>query len=243
MKARSFLLVLCGAMAVSTTSYAFFQEQSAEEFALKELDPVELVTGREIAGEPTAAATFGKYRYAFSSQDNLATFQKDPARYAVQFGGAEALRNLKTLEVRLKVSQKSGDEVVSFSRISATSFPLTFTRLNDYGDYKGGWTLHPDQGYLSWEHGVPVDESIRQFMLGQYYRLPIHLLKAWQDGEAKAVAAGSETVGDKNADCVRMALHGVTTLIDGKPQENVSVVVESVRVNEPIDAALLAKPL
>jgi YHS domain-containing protein len=55
---------------------------------LKGFDPVELLAGREVAGEAQYAAEFGRHEYRFVSQENLKRFQKEPLRYAVQNGGA-----------------------------------------------------------------------------------------------------------------------------------------------------------
>ena len=51
-------------------------------------DPVELVAGREIAGDERWSATHYLYSYQFASEANYAAFLADPAKYEIQLGGA-----------------------------------------------------------------------------------------------------------------------------------------------------------
>ena len=55
-----------------------------EPLALKGLDPVALVDGREEMGKPEIVEAHGPYRYQFVSEPNRARFAKDPARFAIQ---------------------------------------------------------------------------------------------------------------------------------------------------------------
>lgn len=52
------------------------------------IDPVELVAGRETPGRESSFADYAGYRYLFANDANKAAFQKDPARYEIQLGGA-----------------------------------------------------------------------------------------------------------------------------------------------------------
>lgn len=52
--------------------------------ALRGLDPVMLVQGREEMGKAEIVATRGNYRYQFVSEPNRAAFASDPARFALQ---------------------------------------------------------------------------------------------------------------------------------------------------------------
>lgn len=52
------------------------------------VDPVELVAGREVAGQESIHADHHRYQYWFSSEANKAAFLKEPARYEIQLGGA-----------------------------------------------------------------------------------------------------------------------------------------------------------
>lgn len=64
---------------------ALCRADAAREFPV---DPVELVAGREAAGDPSHAVERGGYRYAFVSAESKRAFEADPARYEIQFGGS-----------------------------------------------------------------------------------------------------------------------------------------------------------
>ena len=55
--------------------------------ALKGLDPVSLVEGKEVAGRAELRAQYGKFTYAFASEAHRERFLADPERYAVQGEG------------------------------------------------------------------------------------------------------------------------------------------------------------
>jgi putative intracellular protease/amidase/YHS domain-containing protein len=59
--------------------------------ALKGLDPVLLVAGKEEKGKEEFAATSDGFRYRFVSAANKAAFEKDPQRYGIQFHGQCAM--------------------------------------------------------------------------------------------------------------------------------------------------------
>lgn len=52
------------------------------------MDPVELVAGRETAGDASLAVERYQYRYLFASRENRDEFLRDPERYEIQLGGA-----------------------------------------------------------------------------------------------------------------------------------------------------------
>jgi len=56
--------------------------------ALSGLDPVELCQGREKPGQESIDFVHGRYRYLFTTAESRATFEKDPARWRIQLGGA-----------------------------------------------------------------------------------------------------------------------------------------------------------
>ena len=55
--------------------------------ALKELDPVLLTKGQEVAGKPELTVQEGQYLCHFADAANQATFRAEPGRYEIQFGG------------------------------------------------------------------------------------------------------------------------------------------------------------
>jgi len=56
--------------------------------ALQGLDPVELVRGRQVAGDTTFGAAFENFTYLFSNPGNRAVFLQQPEPYAIQMGGS-----------------------------------------------------------------------------------------------------------------------------------------------------------
>jgi YHS domain-containing protein len=52
------------------------------------LDPVELVAGREVQGDPSIALTHHVYTYRFANEENRAAFRDDRERFEIQMGGA-----------------------------------------------------------------------------------------------------------------------------------------------------------
>jgi YHS domain-containing protein len=57
---------------------------AAAAVAIRGLDPVQLVEGREEMGKPEIVADHGGYRYQFVSEPSRVKFAADPARYAIQ---------------------------------------------------------------------------------------------------------------------------------------------------------------
>lgn len=78
-------LPILSAFLLATTAAVAQQEAI---LALNGLDPVELCQGREVEGDSELGCTSAPYRYRFASEANLRTFQGDPERYGIQWGGA-----------------------------------------------------------------------------------------------------------------------------------------------------------
>lgn len=65
------------------------QSQSPQATPVLEgLDPVMLVKGKEVQGELNITVTRGQFQYLFASEESKAAFEKEPARYEIQLGGA-----------------------------------------------------------------------------------------------------------------------------------------------------------
>lgn len=60
---------------------------TADERRTMKLDVVELIAGSEVEGDAAYAAQRDGYVYRFASAANLAAFEKNPARYEIQYGG------------------------------------------------------------------------------------------------------------------------------------------------------------
>ncbi|HEY7543371.1 MAG TPA: YHS domain-containing protein, partial [Blastocatellia bacterium] len=56
--------------------------------ALEGLDPVLLVQGKEAPGQEKFSVIRGDFLYVFASEENKATFEKDPPRYEIQLNGS-----------------------------------------------------------------------------------------------------------------------------------------------------------
>jgi putative intracellular protease/amidase/YHS domain-containing protein len=67
------------------------QKASGDTIALKGLDPVLLVDGKETNGKAEFAAESDGFRYLFATAANKTKFEKDPERYALQFHGQCAM--------------------------------------------------------------------------------------------------------------------------------------------------------
>ena len=74
------------AFAIVVAAEVFAQEpcRRVREF---NADPVELLNGKEVAGDPAHAQLHGLFTYRFASAENKAAFLRDPAKYEVQLGG------------------------------------------------------------------------------------------------------------------------------------------------------------
>jgi YHS domain-containing protein len=74
---------------LSLGGFAFAQALNTDVVPVLEgLDPVMLVQGKEVQGNLKISVTRGTYQYLFASEENKASFAKDPARYEIQLGGA-----------------------------------------------------------------------------------------------------------------------------------------------------------
>jgi YHS domain-containing protein len=85
---KATIFVTCSLLGMITAGWLRGQDKNSKEFALRGLDPVELTRGRESEGEDRFAASSGKFRYRFVSDENRRLFETDPERYGIRFGGA-----------------------------------------------------------------------------------------------------------------------------------------------------------
>lgn len=58
------------------------------DLALRGLDPIELIDGREVDGDESLAATHAGYAYRFVSEENRELFLSEPERWGIQWDGA-----------------------------------------------------------------------------------------------------------------------------------------------------------
>jgi YHS domain-containing protein len=174
--------------------------------------------------------------YLFASDACRNTFKADPARFIDRaddppqgtdddvkrarvllervidaLGGKARVAGLERLERHYQLTYVGEGDTTQVERTRVIEFPDTYRLEDDYGEYKDGWSLRGSEGFLAWKADRPVAESVRGYMVRQFHRDPIVILKAWQRGEALAVAAGSGSVAGRTVDFVLVAAAGATT--------------------------------
>ncbi len=87
MLTATILLFSTGTPVVSHDIQAGMGGKPEADDALDGLDPVLLVGGKEVPGKSGLSVTRGDFVYLFSTPETKATFERDPARYEIQFGG------------------------------------------------------------------------------------------------------------------------------------------------------------
>ena len=79
-------------MPLATSTVAFLPllapGQEAPPLALRGLDPLELVAGNEVEGDPALTYDRNGFRYAFVSEEHREEFHEDGGRFEIQLGGA-----------------------------------------------------------------------------------------------------------------------------------------------------------
>ncbi|HEX5731647.1 MAG TPA: hypothetical protein VF131_02340 [Blastocatellia bacterium] len=84
---RTFVILLTAALLGWQAQSARPQSSQATP-VLEGLDPVMLVKGKEVQGELNITVTRGQFQYLFANAESKAAFEKEPARYEIQLGGA-----------------------------------------------------------------------------------------------------------------------------------------------------------
>ncbi len=86
----TWLIALVVLLLVTSTSPAVAQAPpsgDAARLAIKGLDPVALLGGKEVAGDPAIQVRHGAFVYQFANAENRARFEAEPERFAFQLGG------------------------------------------------------------------------------------------------------------------------------------------------------------
>src|SRR5262245_24163252 len=84
----SLLLVLNVLVGCSAATTLAQNSRDAEAtIPLEGLDPVMLSQGKEVQGDMKFSVTRGQFKYIFASEENKATFEKDPTKYEIQLNG------------------------------------------------------------------------------------------------------------------------------------------------------------
>jgi YHS domain-containing protein len=82
-----FLTTSIPVLLLSATVIAQMPGRGGPVDALDGLDPVLLVQGKEVPGKSALSTVHHNFTYLFSTAENKATFEKNPANYAIQLGG------------------------------------------------------------------------------------------------------------------------------------------------------------
>jgi len=84
--------------------------------AIEGYDPVSYFTDHPTPGNPEIHATYGDATYYFASDENKATFEADPERYAPQYGGfcAVAVSEGKLVPVNPETYKITDDKLYLF---------------------------------------------------------------------------------------------------------------------------------
>lgn len=196
-------------------------------------------------GSPERWAVHDGRIYLFASDACRSTFQKSPERFVVgpevpptgttaearrgkelldlayrSMADGLAWRSLTSYRVRTRHSSDNGDASSAFKRAVTVKMPRLLALQEEHGEkgeYRGGWELRADGGYVTWGSDKKVGTQARAHMLREYHRQPVALLKAWSNGE------------------VQQAFSSGTAVSDGIPIEWVSVHVEGATTRLGID--------
>lgn len=79
--------IMAIAVGLCTHQLAKSQTKADAAPALKGLDPVALINGKETAGDKDLGLTHNGYRYLFATAENRKTFEAEPAKYRIQLDG------------------------------------------------------------------------------------------------------------------------------------------------------------
>lgn len=82
-----FCSILMAASFVLLSASIARSEETVRVLAVRGLDPIELGAGREIAGSEKIVASYGRLEYRFASEEHKQTFEADPERFGIQWGG------------------------------------------------------------------------------------------------------------------------------------------------------------
>jgi YHS domain-containing protein len=81
------LAVLLCVVAASIGASPGALQKPHDELALKGLDPVMLVKGKEVKGDENLSISRSGFKYLFSSTENKGLFEKEPKKYEIQNDG------------------------------------------------------------------------------------------------------------------------------------------------------------
>jgi YHS domain-containing protein len=143
------------------------------------------------------------------------------AKAVAAAGGEKRLKELKTYQVKTKLTQplRDGKSFVYHRTFAASFKDPTAAEWESYDNVKYGWVYSPKVAYRTsskeWEE---VDTQVRDFMAREVARKPLWLLVAWLNGSVQAITLGKDTIGDTPIEQVSVSLNGATTTLNIDPK-------------------------
>lgn len=144
------------------------------------------------------------------------------ARAVQAVGGESRIKELKTFQVRTKLTQPPRDgKTFTYYRTFSASLPeWTAAEWESYDNARYGWVSSPGDSFrTSAKNWEKVDDQVRQFMARDVARKPLWLLAAWTAGKAKAVALEPVKEGERTIERVAVSMNGATTTLGIDPQD------------------------
>lgn len=196
------------------------------------------------AGSPARYVVFENKIYIFASDACRSTFNKDPKRYvdlpdpapaatqearaggakllaaALQaLGGADKIDALTNLQMSLPRSHGMGKDKVVGVLTTTIAFPDRLRHDETWGDWHGANAL---SGANSFERAAKntrrLEEMEREYLLRELHRHPVALMRARQQPDFIALAAGQGKVGEQAVDLLKVAVAGATSTLSLEPQ-------------------------
>ena len=87
MRKITLVCLLLAAAVVGLSSSAFAQTKSESLLALKGIDPVLLVQGKETKGDEKLSITHKGFKYLFANAENKSRIEKESKRFEIQMEG------------------------------------------------------------------------------------------------------------------------------------------------------------
>ncbi len=240
MKSTLAALALCLALSPSAGA----ENAASDRPALKGFDPVELVRGKEVPGSKENVVQRGAYRYAFASAENRKTFEQEPERYSIQFGGAcTKMGPLSGSGHPDRFSVFEGKIYIFASDSCEAAFRGDPKRFADSAD------APPAGGEAEAKAAEALLRKAVEAIGGATTTLGIdpadgRILSLAYRGRywTPGIAQVEKVFSDFRKVGTLILPHAETASLDGKPLESLKIAVESIRVNEPLAPELFAKP-
>jgi YHS domain-containing protein len=135
-------------------------------------------------------------------------------------GDAMTLAKLRGVNIDFNLTYQTKGDPYQYGSRTAIRFPFGLAKIVTYDGRKSGWTVNDTEGRNSLDADAPpVDDSVKRFMVRQFYREPVALLMAWRDGRVKtAYALKRTTVDGKAAEQVVVYIAGAATTLAIDPE-------------------------